>query len=213
MKLERMTFNMFGVNTYILWDETSAECAIIDPGMMSHFEEDRLSQFIESKGLKPTLLINTHMHVDHVAGDMYVAEKYGLPVIGCEDDAFLGERISQQVKMFGLPVNVDDIKIAQMVKHGDVLRLGEEEIKVLQVPGHSPGSVVLYCEASKLLVSGDALFSGGIGRTDLPGGDYITLINAIKTHILSLPEDVVVYPGHGPETTVGDERRYNSFLR
>jgi glyoxylase-like metal-dependent hydrolase (beta-lactamase superfamily II) len=153
------------------------------------------------------------MHVDHVAGDMYVAEKYGLPVMGCEDDAFLGERISQQVKMFGLPVNVDDIKIAQMVKHGDVLRLGDEEIKVLQVPGHSPGSVVLYCEASKLLVSGDALFSGGIGRTDLPGGDYSTLINAIKTQILSLPEDVVVYPGHGPETTVGDERRYNSFLR
>ena len=115
--------------------------------------------------------------------------------------------------MFGLPVNVDDIKIAQMVKHGDVLRLGDKEIKVLQVPGHSPGSVVLYCEASKLLVSGDALFSGGIGRTDLPGGDYSTLINAIKTQILSLPEDVVVYPGHGPETTVGDERRYNSFLR
>ena len=213
IRLERLTFNMFGVNTYILWDEETRECAIVDPGMMSASENARLISLIQQRGLTPKCLINTHLHIDHVAGNKCVSETFGLPISACEDDAFLGDRISSQAEMFGLPIMVEDVKIAQSINDGEVLKIGEHDIKVRQVPGHSPGSVVLYCEDSKVLISGDALFSGSIGRTDLPGGDYATLINAIKNKILTLPEDVVVYPGHGPETSVGDEKRYNTFFR
>lgn len=212
LKVHTLTFNMFGVNTYIISDDQTRECIIVDPGMMSKSEENRLCDFLEANNLQPKHLVNTHLHIDHVTGNSYVSNKYGLQLKASIDDEFLGARISSQAQMFGLPINVNNVKIDSALSENDTIKIGDSEVKIICVPGHSPGSVVLHAPKERFIISGDALFQGSIGRTDLPGGDYATLIANIKNKLLSLPDDTIVYPGHGPSTTIKNEKNYNPFL-
>jgi glyoxylase-like metal-dependent hydrolase (beta-lactamase superfamily II) len=135
-----------------------------------------------------------------------------LQLEGNIDDQFLAERISQQAKMFGLPMEVDDLKINTALADGDNVKIGSESLDVIHVPGHSPGGIALYAPESGFLISGDSLFQRSIGRTDLPGGDYGQLINSLNQKLMTLPSDTVVYPGHGPETTIKDEKDFNPYL-
>ena len=212
MNVSRFTVNPFGVNTYVLWDEDSREAAIVDPGMSTQAEREALDRFIQREKLTPVHLIDTHMHVDHALGNLYIKDRYGLKLEASKDDEFLGKALRNQARMFGLPVEVTDHAPEIYLSDGDRIYVGKEPVDVLDVPGHSPGSIALYAPESSFVITGDALFRGSIGRTDLPGGSQSTLINSIRTRLLTLPDDTAVLPGHGPETTIGAEKRANPYL-
>ena len=212
MEVIQLVFNAFGENTYIVADISSRECAIIDPGMSDKREQTAFIQAIERNHLKPVHLINTHLHIDHVLGNKFIASNYGLTIEANNEDAFLGSRIVEQARMFGLPGDADNCAIETFLNDGDEIRIGNSLLKVLGVPGHSPGSIALYDKDSHFVITGDALFAGSIGRTDLPGGDYATLIGSITQKLMKLPEDTIVYPGHGPATTIGKEKTQNPYL-
>lgn len=204
---------MFGVNCYVLWDPDTREAAIVDPGMADRAECDALDDFLTRNKLHATQLIDTHMHLDHIFGNLYVKERYGLPVRAAKADEFLGLTLNEQAARFRLPVKAEDHGIDMELKDGDVLHVGGEELRVLAVPGHSPGSVALYAPESGFVITGDALFAGSIGRTDLPGGDFATLIGSIREKLMKLPPETVVLPGHGDETTIGRELKSNPYIR
>lgn len=212
MVVDTLEFNLFGENTYILYDPKTREAAVVDPGMMNQRECAAFDNYIERIGVKIKYLINTHLHIDHVAGDAYISEKYGVPLIASAKDAFLAERIVEQAMTFRLNVNVNNVTIEQEVNEGDVLYLGKEKLEILEVPGHSPGSIALYAPESQFVIVGDALFKMSIGRTDLPGGNYATLIDSITKKLLSLPGETTVYSGHGQPTTIETERLMNPYL-
>ena len=212
MKVIQLVVNGFGENCYILMDEATRDCAIVDPGVSDDDERAALRRTIEKYSLHPTHLINTHLHIDHVLGNNFVAREYGLGVQAHKDDEFLGARVADQARMFNLPISAENTTISTYLQDGDEIRVGESTLKVLAVPGHSPGSICLYCPESRFVLTGDALFAGGIGRTDLPGGDYATLIEAIQSKLLTLPDNTTVYPGHGPATTIAAERASNPYL-
>ncbi|MDE6418009.1 MAG: MBL fold metallo-hydrolase [Duncaniella sp.] len=213
MKVSRFIFNMFGINTYVVWDPESREAAIVDPGMIDNREREALADFIERNGLRPTQLINTHMHLDHIFGDAWTRDRYGLKVKAGAEDEFLGLSLRDTVRSYGLPLDVEDTGIDVTLRDGDTIRLGDETMEVIAVPGHSPGSIALYCPESGFVITGDALFKGSIGRTDLPRGDFATLVGSVRRRLLTLPPETVVLPGHGEETTIGDELRTNPFVR
>lgn len=212
MRVSRFTFNMFGVNTYILWDEVSKDATIIDPGMIDATDRNIIDEFIRKNDLKLSHLINTHMHIDHSFGISYIKEKYKLRLEANSDDQFLAQRLKEQATMFGIPISIDDLRIDGDLKDVEKLFVGNEELDVIHVPGHSPGGIVLYAPQSSFIISGDVLFNSSIGRTDLPGGNYSQLINAINSKLMILPRDTVVYPGHGPETTIEQELHNNPYL-
>lgn len=212
MKVSRFTFNMFGVNTYILWDDISKDATIIDPGMVNDSEQKIIDQIIEKNNLKLSHLVNTHMHIDHAFGVQYMKNRYNLKFECNKEDQFLAQRLNEQAAMFGLPISIEELQIDVDLKNGDIIYVGDEELRILHVPGHSPGSIVLYAPQSSFIISGDVLFNSSIGRTDLPGGSYPQLISAINEKLMTLPEDVVVYPGHGNETSIGQEKCNNPFL-
>lgn len=212
MKVSRFTFNMFGVNTYILWDDISREALIVDPGMINEKEQKEIKAFLDANNLNLKHLINTHMHIDHAFGISYVKENYNLKLECNLEDQFLAQRLNEQANMFGLPIPMSDLQIDKDLKDGEKIQLGDEHISILHVPGHSPGGVVLYAPQSNFIISGDVLFNTSIGRTDLPGGNYAQLINAINNKLMTLPDDVIVYPGHGPETSIGYEKQNNPYL-
>ncbi len=212
MKVSRFVFNMFGVNTYVMWDEDSREAAIVDPGMIDEDERKALDSFIERNKLKVTQLLNTHMHLDHIFGNAYVKDKYGLEIKANPDDNFLGLTLNEQAERFHLPVKLTDTGLDVELHDGDKLYLGTEPIDVISVPGHSPGSIALYCPESGFVITGDALFKGSIGRTDLPKGNHRQLLDSIDRRLFTLPDDTVVLPGHGPETTIGFEKAHNPYF-
>lgn len=212
MKIKQFTFNMFGVNTYVLWDEKTLEAAIVDPGMVDEAEENVLDSFIERNHLKVTHLINTHLHLDHTFGDKHVMERYGVELEGHHSDEFLGDNLPAQARAFGIGREVAPIDIDKELKEGDKIMLGDEAIYVLHVPGHSPGSLVLYVPTSGFLLAGDVLFKNSIGRSDLAGGNGPELIDGIETKLLTLPPETIVYPGHGPATSIGSEATFNPYL-
>lgn len=213
IKLKSFEFNLFGEKTYIIYDSDSRQAAIVDPGMMNESERSQLDSFIEANSLSIKYLINTHLHIDHVLGVNYVKRVYGVGVSASCDDSFLGDAVAEQSEMFHLKVeDRQSVTIDNCLKDGDVLRLGDYQINVLTVPGHSPGSIALYCPNEKFVLTGDALFRGSIGRTDLPGGDYGSLIRSICNKLLTLPDDTAVYPGHGPATTIGQEKEMNPYI-
>lgn len=212
MQVAIFQFSLFGINTYLIFDPDTNECAVIDPGMSTPEEEQAIEDFIDEKGLKLTQIINTHLHIDHVAGIPFLRKKYGAPILAHEGDKFLGEGLAQQARMFGLNLPLGNIEISEYIKAGDKIKIGNGELEVISVPGHSKGSVALYDRKGGYLISGDALFKGSIGRTDLPGGNYKELIDSIESELLSLPDDTVVFPGHGPSSTIGEEKQSNPFL-
>lgn len=203
---------MFGINTYVVYDPEVKEAAIIDPGMSRKEEFQAMDRFIDREGLKVTHLINTHLHIDHAIADNWVKAKYGAPVEAHADDAMLGERIKQQAQMFGVQAEDVAVEIGRPLKEGDTVRIGRGELKVIHVPGHSPGSICLYDKEDGFVIVGDTLFQGSIGRTDLPGGNHRQLVDAIKNKLLTLPDETMVLSGHGDKTTVGEERYRNPFL-
>ena len=212
MKVVIFQFSLFGINTYLIYDPETLECVVVDPGMSSPEEEKAISDYIEKNNLKLTQIINTHLHIDHVVGIPFLKKKYNAPLLANRGDESLGERVDLQSRMFGLDLNLDGIEISQYLEDGDKIKIGKGELEVIAVPGHSKGSITLYDPTDKFLISGDALFKGSIGRTDLPGGDYKELIGNITSRLLSLPDNTVVFPGHGPSTTIGDEKMNNPFL-
>ena len=213
MKVSRFVFNMFGVNTYVVWDPESLEAAIIDPGMIDDDERRALDSFIESRNLKVTQLINTHSHLDHIFGNTYIKEKYGLEIKANPADDFLARTLPEQAARFGLRMPLQPQQLDVELHDGDTIFLGKERMEVLSVPGHSPGGIALYCPESNFVITGDTLFPGSMGRTDLPMGDYATLVDAIRRKLLTLPDSTVVLSGHGGETTIGNEKKSNPFLK
>lgn len=211
MNVKTLVFNPFQENTYIVWSK-SGECAIIDPGMMHRNEYQAISAFIEEKGLTPTHLLNTHMHIDHVAGNEYISNKYGLVAEGNIEDNFLAERVKEQAQMFGVPYSGKNVTIGKNLSENDIIKIGDESLKVIEIPGHSKGHIAFYSEKDGLIFTGDALFQLSIGRTDLPTGNYNQLLTSIDTKLMTLPDETVVYPGHGNKTTIGFEREHNPYI-
>ena len=213
MKVQRFEFNMFGENTYVVWDEATSEAAVIDPGMVNRGENKQFDTFIANNGLKLKYLLYTHLHVDHTFGHEHIVEMYRLEATAHADEAPLGNQRQGQARMFGLPDDsLKALPIDRQITDGEQIKLGEETIMALLVPGHSPGSIAYYCPSAGMVFTGDALFHGSIGRTDLPGGNYQQLIHSIMTRLLTPPDDTVVYPGHGPSTTIGYEKKMNPYL-
>lgn len=212
LKIARFTFFMFGINTYVVYDPDKKEAAIIDPGMSRREEFDAMEKFIVRENLTVTHLINTHLHIDHAIADKWVREKYDVPVEAHEDDATLGIILNQQAQRFGIRDVDAKVEIGRILKDGDTVKIGDGTLRVLHVPGHSPGSIALYDKEGGWVISGDTLFEGSIGRTDLMGGDHAQLISAITDKLMTLPGDTVVYPGHGRPTTIEQERAHNPYL-
>jgi hydroxyacylglutathione hydrolase len=210
MKIKTLSFNAFQVNTYILFDDTN-ECVIIDPACYEPQEEEELFRFIEEKELLPVALLLTHGHVDHILGCKAVATKYALKPLMHHDALPFIEKSQEQGMMFGFSVEKPDIS-DEFLTEGDTIKFGHQTLQTILAPGHADGSLCFYNETQKVLVSGDVLFQGSIGRTDLPTGDYNTLISAITDKLMVLPDDVKVFPGHGPSTTIGFEKENNPFL-
>ena len=210
--VKRFTFNHFGVNCYVVYDGEDGECAIVDPGMEATYEDAQLYEFIERKRLAPTLLLLTHAHVDHICGLRQVAEKYHLPVTMHSDGAKLLKQAEAYGSIMGFDVRrMDDIDMRH-ADEGTLLNAGNIEIECRYVPGHCEGSLCFVIESEEAVITGDALFQGSIGRTDLPGGSYPLLIEKLKERIMTLPDNYMVLPGHGETSTIGDEKKYNPFL-
>ena len=207
-----MSVNPFGENMYILWDEASHEAVVIDPGMMREGEREMVTKFIDEHQLNVKHVLLTHLHVDHITGARWLADKTGADVCGSALDNPLGQELPDQVAHFRINIEVEPLTVDRNLSEGDTLPLGDEIIQVLHVPGHSPGGLAFYVPQSNLLFSGDTIFNGSIGRTDLWGGDFAQLINSIREKILPLPDETIIASGHGPTTTVADEKRCNPFL-
>ena len=211
MNVVKFVFNPIQENTYVVWDETK-ECIIIDAGNMSAREDRVLADFIEEQGLKPVLAVNTHCHFDHILGVEFLKMTYGVKFALSSKDEYLRASAQQSCAMFGIAAVVDVPQIDIDLDTIDTISFGETELKVIKTPGHTPGGVCLYHEQSSQLFSGDTLFRESIGRTDLPGGEYGTIIRSILNNIIPLGDEVTVYPGHSDKTTIGHESLYNPFV-
>jgi glyoxylase-like metal-dependent hydrolase (beta-lactamase superfamily II) len=195
---------------YLLFDE-SKDCVIIDPGCYDDTERAVLSEFIAEKGLKPVKLLNTHCHLDHIFGNGYVAKKYDLKLEFNKNDMRIFEAFQMTCDLYGMSCDPSP-QPSVFLEEGDIIEFGNSKLEILFTPGHSPGSITFYNREEKFMIAGDVLFSGSIGRTDLPGGNHETLINNIKTKLFPLGDDFKVYSGHGPVTTIGNEKKHNPFL-
>ena len=210
MKIKPFVFNDFAVNSFVIYDDSN-DCVIVDPGCVTKSEQEQLSQFIKDNNLKPVKLINTHCHVDHVAGNKFVVDTYQIPVYANENDKENLLNAKRAGELYGMQIDTPP-EVNHYLNQDDVLTFGKSTLKVMHLPGHSKGSIALYAEAEKFVVVGDVIFNGSIGRTDLLGGSLDELMNSIKSRLFKLDDDVTVYSGHGPETTIGNEVRSNPFL-
>ncbi|MEM6319765.1 MAG: MBL fold metallo-hydrolase [Bacteroidota bacterium] len=210
VKVVSFTFNPFQENTYLLHDETK-ECVIFDPGCSNTAEKQELVRYIEQNDLKPVRLINTHCHLDHILGNGFIAEKYNLSLEIHKGEIPVLKFAPTSAAMYGVAIEHSP-EPTQFIEEGDIIRFGNAELEAILTPGHSPASLSFYCKADNFVIAGDVLFHGSIGRTDLPGGDFNTLINSIKTKLLVLPDETKVYPGHMQATTIGFEKVNNPFL-
>ena len=197
-------------NTYVVHNE-SGDCIIVDPGCYFGNERNELKEFIQNGQLAPKYLLNTHCHLDHVFGNKFIHDTYGLTLHLHEKEKPVLDYAPTSGLSWGLPFDNYRGDLI-FLREGEVIRLGEDELQVLFTPGHSPGHVSFWCQAQHFVLSGDVLFRQSIGRTDLPGGNFETLIQSIREKLFVLPDATIVYPGHGPETTVGAEKGDNPFL-
>ena len=211
MTVKTFIFSPFQENTYLVYDETK-EAVLIDAGCFNEREQLQLKNFIVENNLILKRLINTHLHLDHQFGNKYVTETFGLKPEAGKDDEFLIENFTFQAQKFGLAVPGSAQELGAYIVDNQELKFGNGILKALHVPGHSPGSMAFYAEKEGVLFAGDVLFNGSIGRTDLERGDYATLIRSIQNRLLPLPDSITVYCGHGPTTTIGNERVNNPYL-
>ena len=216
--IKRFTFNHYEVNCYVVFDDCvptvgdTRQCAIVDPACEASFEDSQLLQYLDEQRLTPTMVLLTHAHVDHIAGLRQVCEHFKLPVTMHRD----GRKLLRQAEAYGAIMgfavdNMEDLDVVE-IDDDEVLKVGGLDVECRYVPGHCPGSMCFVVAADRAVITGDALFHFSIGRTDLPGGDYATLIDKLKTRVMILPDDYTVLPGHGIESQIGKERKYNSFL-
>lgn len=208
-KLQVFTFNDIAENTYVLYNE-SGQGIIIDPGCYYREEQEELDDFITENQLTITQVLNTHCHVDHVLGNYYTTDRYKAPLLIPKGEEMVLKAVKTYASNYGFH-HYHEAEPTGFLSEQTILTLGDEVIQILSVPGHSPDHVAFYLEKEKIVIGGDVLFRESIGRTDLPGGHYDTLIKSIHTKLFVLPDDVVVYPGHGPETTIGYEKKFNPF--
>jgi hydroxyacylglutathione hydrolase len=211
LTVQRFSFNPVQENTYVVYNE-KGDCCIIDPGCYFAPEEQELKGFIEKNSLRPVYLLNTHCHLDHIFGNRFVHTTFGLTLHLHKLEKPVLDRGPASGQLWQLPFDNYDGEL-HYLEEGDVVKMGGDELHVLFTPGHSPGSISFYNREGKFVISGDVLFQGSVGRTDLPGGDFATLQESIKTKLYTLPEDVIVYSGHGDSTTIGDEMKTNPFVR
>lgn len=208
--IKTFEFNAFQENSYVLHDETK-ECLFVDPGCSDDPEREEMRSYIRENGLKPVAMVNTHCHVDHILGCRFIKDLYNIPFYFNKDDELLLIRAKEQGVFFGLTLE-EPPKADFFLEDGQKILFGKSTLDIFYVPGHSAGSVALYSSSDSFVITGDALFKGSIGRTDLPGGNYQQLITSIRSKLLVLPRNVLVFPGHGPHTTIGDEYDTNPFL-
>ncbi|MDR0428105.1 MAG: MBL fold metallo-hydrolase [Dysgonamonadaceae bacterium] len=210
MKIEQFEFNPVAVNTYLLYDETG-EAALIDCGISNKREFDMLESSLRTNRLTLKILLNTHLHFDHASGNGFIYEKYGVkPQYDKREDEMPSLRT--QIASFGLKLQYESVQGEHFIEEEELICFGNTTLKALSTPGHSPGSLSFYSEKDNCVFTGDALFRGSIGRTDLWKGDYAALIRSVKTKLLSLPDETIVYPGHGPSTSVKREKQYNPYI-
>ncbi len=210
IQIETFVFNPFQENTYILYDHTG-DSIIIDAGCQEKQERQELVNYISGHGFNPVKLVNTHCHVDHILGVAYLAGKYKLPFFIHPAERPLFEHSRSQAAYFGLSLDMPPEPDGYL-NDGDLLRFGESSLRVIHIPGHSPGGILFHCPEQKFLISGDVLFRQSIGRSDLPGGDFKSLVSGIRNKLFGLHPETKVYPGHGPYTRIGDEKESNPFL-
>ena len=217
MKIKQFVFNPFGVNCYVL-SNNQGEAILIDPSVSNTREQAALADYIKSEKLKVMRVLNTHLHLDHVLGNAFAERTFGVKAEAHKDDTFLLDLQQEQAQMFGLPCNDIAPALGKFLNDGDIVEIAEIRLQVIHVAGHSPGGLAFFCEnpgkvngqnnVPPLLFSGDILFAGSRGRSDLYGGDEYALVNGIKNKLLKLPAETVVFPGHGPSTTIDDEKMW-----
>ena len=221
MQIQSFTVNPFSVNAFILWND-SGDGIFIDPSVSNSSEQDFLNKFIQDKGITVKHVVNTHLHLDHILGNAFVERTFGVKAEAHEEDNFLLDLQEEQSSMYGLPFEDAAPELGNFLAEGDTVEVPGIKLHVLHIAGHSPGGIALYCDlpgevvfngkpagrTPALLFSGDILFAGGRGRSDLFGGDDNALVHGIKNKLITLPADTIVFPGHGPFTTIGDERKW-----
>ncbi|WP_304516388.1 MBL fold metallo-hydrolase [Cecembia rubra] len=210
LQLKSFTFNPFMENTYLLYDETR-EAVIFDPGCFEKYEQKELSDFIENEELELKMLINTHCHIDHVLGNAFVKRKYGVPLYLHQKEQPVLKSVTSYASNYGF-AGYEESHPDYFISETDRIKFGNSSLEIRFVPGHSPGHLVFFHQETGICIAGDTLFQGSIGRTDLPGGDHDTLLNAIRTEMFSLPDTTKVYPGHGPMTNIAFEKEHNPFV-
>ena len=209
LKVKQFQFNMFGENTYLVYDDSTLDAAVVDPGMFTDSERDEFDKYVGDNRLHIIQIINTHLHLDHCFGDNYVRDRYGVKVAANVGDAPLGLDLGAQIRRFGGRGDMPGVHIDVELTDGDVIHIGNGELKVIATPGHSQGGICLYCAEDHFLLSGDTLFRRSIGRTDLDGGNGRQLVESIRGKLFTLPDDTVVLPGHDRPTTIGEEKKFN----
>jgi hydroxyacylglutathione hydrolase len=203
--------NPFQENTYLITDKTGL-CAIVDPGCYTREEQASVQDYISKNNLKPALLLNTHCHIDHVLGNYFIHDTYQLPLHMHRGELPVLHAVETYAESMGIRYKASP-EPEVFLEPGDVVTLGDTKLRVLFTPGHSPASICFYNQADGYLIGGDVLFLDSIGRYDLPGGNLDTLLQSIREQLFTLPDETIVYPGHGPHTTIGREKKYNPFLR
>jgi len=211
MTIKTFTFNPIQENSYLVYDET-LEAVVIDAGCISKVEKRALKQYIEDNNLTLKRVLNTHLHFDHQFGNRFLFETFGIKPEAGKEDEYLLENVIAQTRSFGMDVDEEAQPLGGYIIENQEIKFGNSAFTAFHVPGHSPGSMAFYAEKDGVLFAGDVLFRGSIGRTDLPGGDYATLIQSITQKLLPLPDSTVVYSGHGPQTTIGFEKKNNPFF-
>jgi glyoxylase-like metal-dependent hydrolase (beta-lactamase superfamily II) len=209
MTLESFVFNPFSENTYVAFDDTK-EAVIIDPGCYEPSEQAELDRFIAARGLTVKYILNTHCHIDHVLGNFHCKTKYKAPLLIHRQDEKVLLAVQSYASNYGF-AGYQPTAPDRFLEENESFVFGNTSWKVLFLPGHSPGHIAFYDEQKKTVLSGDVLFKRSIGRTDLPGGNFDVLLHSIQQKLFLLPDDVVVYSGHGPTTTIGDEKKLNPF--
>lgn len=212
IQIQKFTFNLFSENTFILWDSETKECAIVDPGCSDKDEENILEIFITENNLSVKYLINTHCHIDHILGCEFVKQKFNPIYYAPELDIPLIENAKMQADTVGIDFSISILPEKYLDENED-FKLGETALKFLFTPGHTPGEFCIYIPDIKTCITGDVLFFDSIGRTDLWGGNYETLIKSINEKLLTLPDETIIYPGHGDKSTIGREKQFNPFLQ
>lgn len=213
MKITRFTTNLFQENCYLLWSEERKDAFVIDSGMMAEDERKCFDDFVLEKGIIIKRVLLTHVHIDHACSAAYVAQKYGCEIYANVEDADLALNLPIQAEAFHLKISVAPLEIKNAVHDGEIMCLADEQIEALAVPGHSKGGMAYYLSESGSVFVGDSVFAGSIGRTDLWGGSFTDLVESVKAKLLTLPQETVIYPGHGPSTTVGEEKMRNPYLQ